>query len=297
MRRFLPSFSGLYAFEAATRHMNFTRAAEDLGMTQSGVSRQIKNVEDYLGISLFERSGSRLVLTDSGRVYAQEVAAALDKLEEASIDVVRGHKADTGLLVGALPTIASRWLAPRLDSYTAQYPDGQIEITPTTSDVDFETSPIDVAVLRGDGPWSNARSYELFSEEIVVVASPSLVPLGESRDPMTFASYRLLQNAARPSGWLQWLRSAGLDYQGTIHGPRFAYTSMLINAAVSGLGLAVAPIPLIERELESGALHMPFGPPVRSGDSYYVVYPERKAHFESVKNFRDWLLRETRSRR
>ena len=277
--------------------MSFTRAAEDLGITQSGVSRQIKTLEDYLGVTLFKRSGSRLVLTDSGRVYAAEVSGALDKLEQASIDVVRGEKAHSDLLIGSLPTLASRWLSPRLDGFTAANRECRIEITPISNNIDFASTPIDVAILRGAGSWTAAVSYELFPEEIVVVAAPSLIPPDASLDPMSFASFPLLQNAARPSLWLQWIRASRLDYRGTIQGVRFAHTAMLINAAVSGLGLAVAPTVLVARDLKSGALHAPLGPPVRTGDSYYVVFPERKAHFPAVKAFRDWLMRETRSQR
>jgi LysR family glycine cleavage system transcriptional activator len=297
MRRFLPSLSALHAFESTARHMSFTRAADDLGITQSGVSRQIKSLEDYLGVTLFERRGSRLVLTDNGRVYATEVNRLLDMLEQASIDVVRGGKAHSDLLVGSLPTLASRWLSSRLDRFTSANPECRIEITPAVNNTDFNNTPMDVAILRGAGSWTDASSYELFPEEIVVVASPSLIPAGATLDPITFAKFPLLQNAARPSLWLQWIRASKVDYRGTIQGPRFAQTAMLLNAAVSGMGLAVAPTVLVERELTNGALHTPFGPPVETGDSYYVVFPDRKAHFPAVKAFRDWIMRETRPQR
>jgi len=297
MRRFLPSLSALHAFEATAHHMSFTTAAEDLGITQSGVSRQIKSLEEYLGVTLFERRGSRLVLTDNGKVYAGEIGRLLDMLEQASIDVVRGGKAHSDLLVGSLPTLASRWLSSRLDRFTSANPGCRIEITPAVNNTDFNNTPMDVAILRGAGAWTDASAYELFAEEIVVVAAPSLIPAGVKLDPLEFAKFPLLQNAARPSLWLQWLRASKVDYRGTIQGARFAHTAMLLNAAASGMGLAVAPTVLVEREFASGAFHTPFGPPVRTGDSYYVVFPERKAHFPAVKAFRDWIIRETRSQR
>ena len=296
MRRFLPSLSALHAFEAASRQLSFTRAAEDLGITQSGISRQIRNLEEYLGVALFERLGSRLVLTDTGAVYAKEIGQALDRLEEASIDAVRGRKANAGLLIASLPTFASRWLSPRLDGFTIANPDSLLEITEAANDIDFETSSVDIAILRGNGSWNAARSSKLFDEKVVVVAAPSVIPAGKRLKPATFASYPLLQNAARPSLWLQWLRASGVEYRGTIQGPRFARTGMLLNAAVSGLGIAVAPTVLVEGELQTGALHTPFGKPVPTGDAYYAVYPERKAHFQAVKIFRDWLTREARHR-
>jgi len=297
MRRFLPSLSALNAFESSARLLSFTRAAEDLCITQSGVSRQIKALEDYLGITLFERSGSRLILTDIGRAYAVEVGGALDALEKASLDVVRGRKADIGLLIGCLPTLASRWLSGQLERYALQFPDSIYEIAYATNQVTFEDSSFDIALLRSDGPWTDAHSHLLFEERIAVVASPRLISPEERLDPMSFASYRLLQNAARPSFWLQWLRAAGLEYRGVIQGPRFAHTGMLINAAVAGVGLAVVPVVLVEHELETGQLYMPFGDAVPSGDSYWAVYAHYKAHYSEIIQFRDWLLRATRDRR
>lgn len=297
MRRFLPSLSALHAFEAAARHMSFTRAAEDLGVTQSGISRQIRNLEDYLGIPLFERAGPRLVLTESGMSYFRDVSQMLDNLQEASIDVVRGRKASTSLLIGAHPTFASRWLAPRLGSFIAANPDIPLEITQAAADMDFNNSPVDINVLRGIGPWVSARSYELYRERLAVVASPHLIPLGTQIDKRTFSAYPMLQNASRPSMWLHWLRLVGVSYQGTITGPRFPYSDMLISAAVNGLGLAIVPVRYIEPELARGDLHMPFGEPVPSGDSNFIVYPERKSHHKSLIIFRDWLMHETRSYR
>jgi DNA-binding transcriptional LysR family regulator len=297
MRRFLPSLSALDAFESSSRHLNFTRAAEDLGITQSGISRQVKSLEDYLGISLFERHGPRLIMTDAGSGYAKELAQVLDRLEEISIDAVRGRKAKSGLLIGAPPTLGSVWLAPRLNDFAARYPDSVLEIIMTENDTSFSESAVDVAVLRGHGSWGGTHSFELFKEQIAVVASPNLVPRNGTYKPLDFASYRLLQNASRPSFWLNWLRSSELDYRGTIQGPRFAHTSMTIRAAISGLGVALVPMNFVEDDIASGKLWLPFGAPILSGDAYYVVYPERKAHLDFVKLFRDWVLRETRQAR
>lgn len=292
MRRFLPSLSALQAFEAAARHMSFTRAAEDLFLTQSGVSRQIANLEHFLGLRLFERSGSRLVLTDAGTSYFRDVGHVLNRLEEVSIDLVRGRKADASLMIGANPTFISRWLAPRLSRFVGVAPEVPVEVCPVTESVDFKTTRIDIAILRGTGAWSDARAQELFAEELVVVASPTLIPTGTRLDHLDFARIPTLQNASRPSLWMQWLRATGLRHDGTIQGIRFSQSEMLISAAVSGLGLAVVPTHYVERELATGALHLPFAKPVRSSDSYWVVSPERKSHDGQAVLCRDWLLQE-----
>lgn len=294
MRRYLPSLSALHAFEAAARYMSFTRAAEDLGLTQSGISRQIRNLENFLGVPLFHRSGPRLVLTEVGATYYRDLALSLDRLQEISIDAVRGRSVDSSLMIGTHYTLASRWLPERLGSFIAAHPDIPLEIAPALPSVDFETTRLDIAILRGAGTWLHARAIELFTEKLAVVSSPGLIPPGTRLDPLEFSKFPMLQNASRPSLWLHWLRVAGLSYSGRIQGTRFSHNDMLINDAVHGVGIAVIPISFIEPELAQGKLHMPFGDAIPSGDSYFVVYPERKAHQPSIILFRDWLVRQTR---
>ena len=294
MRRYLPSLSALHAFEAAARYMNFTKAAEDLGLTQSGISRQIRNLEDFLGVTLFHRSGPRLVLTEIGATYYRDLALALDKLQEISIDAVRGRSVDSSLMIGTHHALAARWLTPRLGTFIAAHPDIPIEVSPTLATTDFDTTRFDITILRGAGTWLHTRSIKLFTEKLAVIASPKLIPVGEQLNPLDFAKFPMLQNASRPSLWLHWLRMVGLTYTGRIQGNRFTHNDMLINAAVHGIGIAVIPVCYVEAELARGELHMPFGDPIRSGDSYYAVYPERKAHQARVILFRDWLIRQTR---
>lgn len=294
MRRYLPSLAALQAFEAAARYMNFTKAAEDLGLTQSGISKQIQNLEEFLGVTLFHRSGPRLVLTELGANYYRDVALTLDRLQEVSIDAVRGRTIDSSLMIGTHPTLASRWLPERLASFISAHSDIPLEIMLADPTMDFETTRLDITILRGAGTWLHARSIELFPETLAVVASPRLIPLGQKLEPLQFANFPMLQNAGRPSLWLNWLRLAGLSYSGRIQGARFAHHEMIINAAINGIGIAVVPTFYIQRELDSELLHMPFGEPIRSDDSYYAVYPERKSHNANITVFRDWLVRQSR---
>jgi len=274
--------------------MNFTKAAEDLGLTQSGISKQIQNLEEFLGVMLFHRSGPRLVLTELGANYYRDVALSLDRLQEISIDAVRGRTIDSSLMIGTHPTFASRWLPERLHSFVSAHPDIPLEIMPATASTDFETTRLDIAILRGAGTWLHARAIELFPETLAVIASPQLIPLGRKLAPLDFSKFPMLQNAGRPSLWLNWLRLAGLSYSGRIQGTRFSSHEMIINAAIHGLGIAVVPTFYIERELASGMLHMPFGDPIKSSDAYYAIYPERKAHNANIVLFRDWLVRQTK---
>ena len=297
MKRFVPSLANLEAFEAAARHLNFSKAAEDIGMTPSGISRHIKALEEYLGTPLFERIGPRLILTDHAKFYAKDVSTALDAIESASIDVVRGRKTDEALLVGVFPTVASRWLSPRLMEFSKRNEDIFLDIMPITPDMTFETTPVDVAIMRGSCAPPSAISVEMFPETLTVVASPDLISPDEQHSPEDVFNYTLLQNASRADSWMRWLATIRLRHKGPLQGPRFGYTNMLINAAVSGYGIAVVPHFLVQKELVNGQLHMPFGVPVPSGDNYCAVYPERKLRLKSVLVFRDWLMNQTMAMR
>jgi LysR family transcriptional regulator, glycine cleavage system transcriptional activator len=292
MRRFIPSLSALQAFEASARHHHFTRAGAEIGMTQSGVSRQIGNLEAFLGVRLFERIGSRLALTTIGQRYFVEIVHCLDRLEEISIDAVRGRSAATSLKIGASQTMAAKWLAPRLGAFLAERSDVPIEIASLDDETALGDKPIDLAILRGYGAWPDTRSAHLFDEEIVVVASPRLVPPGTRLSALDFAAYPTLQNAGRPSLWLSWLGAVGVDHSGTIQGVRFANSLVLVEAVVADVGIAVVPRHFVARELREGSLHTPFGPPVRSGEAYWLVHPENEALDEPAAAFRNWLQRE-----
>ncbi|KPH06084.1 LysR family transcriptional regulator [Rhizobium acidisoli] len=294
MRRLLPSLSALHAFEAAARYLSFTRAAEELGITQSGISRQIKNLEEFLGLTLFHRSGPRLVLTELGAAYYRDVSLTLDKLQEVSMDAVRGRSIDTSLILGTHPTLASRWLPMMLGSFIDRHPNIPIEVQCADTNLDFETTRLDIAILRGVGSWLHARCFKLLNEELVVVASPKLIPPGTQCSPTDISDYIQLQNAGQPSLWMHWLRLSKVNYNGRLQGPRFAYFDMIINGAINGLGIALVPSFYVRQEIECGTLHMPFGAPIASGEAYFLVYPERKSHQPSIGVFRDWLLKEMR---
>jgi len=294
MRRFIPSLSALVAFEAAATYRSFTRAGENLGLTQSGVSRQVSSLERQLGVKLFERIGPRLVLTDAGRSYVTAVTPLLNGLEERSIDLVRGSRSQDALRIGVQDSLASQWLVRRLPGFVSRFPDARFGMNPVSDDVDFDAQGIDVAVLRGRGAWTDAHAYHLMSETVAVVASPALIPVGAPVRAADYSDYPLIQNAHRPDSWLRWLDTMGLSRARTISGPRFSQTSMVIEAACAGMGLAIVPTLMVTEALAQGRLHMPFGPEVPSGLSYFVVYPLKRGVSKPVLDFRDWIVSEAR---
>jgi DNA-binding transcriptional LysR family regulator len=297
MRRFLPSLTALHAFDASVRHLSFTKAAEDMGVTQSGISRQIKNLEDFLGLTLFERAGPKLVLTAEGARYYEEISRLLDKLEDVSIDAVRGRTAQSMLKIGFPPTLMRRWGAAMLTAFASAHPQTWFEVYPCRHDLDFATSELDLAFVRGTGNWSGARSQLLFQEELVVVGAPELLPPEGLSSDEALLDYPLIQNSSRPSLWLHWLRGAGVHYKSRIYGPRLPNFDMILECAVNGMGLAVVPELHVRDELASGTLRLAFDRLQTSGEGFYLCFPQVRMSSTNVRIFRDWFATEFGRRR
>ncbi|GAB3119679.1 transcriptional regulator GcvA [Novispirillum itersonii] len=292
MRRILPSLTALQCFEAAARHSSITRAAEELNMTQSAVSRQIRNLEDFLQRKLFRRVKQRIVLTPVGEVYAGEIRAVLDRAETATVQVMAYHNRGGLLTVACLPTFGSRWLVPRLSRFTEKHPDIQLNLITQIRPFDFSEESADIAIHFGAESWPGAQSHRLMGEDIAPVCAPRLL---EGRGPLTpdrIREFTLLQHSTRPRAWQEWCAAEGVTGLDAFVGPRFEHFHLVAQAAVAGLGMAILPLFLIQDELASGALVRPFAQAIRSSHSYYVVYPDHKADLPGVRAFRDWILSE-----
>jgi LysR family glycine cleavage system transcriptional activator len=291
MRRILPSLTALQCFDASARHLSFTRAARELHVTQSAVSRQIRQLEELVGRPLFRRIKQRLILTEPGEVYAVSVRVLLDQAEAATLELMAYSSAGGVLTIALLPTFGSRWLVPRLGNFTTRHPDVQLNLVTQVRPFEFAGADIDVAIHFGSDVWPGAVCHWLMGEVIVPVAAPSLLAgLAELARPEDVGRFTLLQHATRPLAWQEWLRAAGVEHVDGRHGPRFEQFHMVIQAAIAGLGLAVLPRFLIREELASGRLMVAVDLPVTSEHGYYLVHPERKADLPRVAAFRDWLL-------
>lgn len=277
------------AFEAVSRHLSVSRAAEELALTQSAVSRQIRQLEIQLGLALFHRVRQRLVLTDAGRVYAVQVQKGLQQLSEAT-QTTMAQKTGCGQLnLAVLPTLASRWLIPHLGNFAEKYPDITVNFVARTEPFLFDGTHLDAAIHFGRPVWTGAICEFLMHEEVVAVCSEDF----QRRQAVYLAEdlYRvvLLQQSTRPTQWVQWFEHAGVKCPHALRGPSHEHFSMMAQAAVAGLGVALLPRILIESELASGALVEIGVRALVSTQAYYFVYPENRAQNMAVQSMRAWL--------
>ncbi len=283
--------TSLQFFEAAVRHMSFTRAAQELNVTQSAVSRQIRQLEEYIGQPLFRRLKQRLYLTEPGEAYFNSIGDILDQTETATLQVMAYGGGGGLLTIALLPTFGSRWLVPRLGDFTARHPDVQLNLVAEVKPFEFAGSEIDAAIHFGSESWPGAVCHRLMGEEVVPVASPSMLAEHDRiTRPEDLKNLVLLQHVTRPQAWHEWLRSSGDENVDGRQGPRFEQFYMVIQAAIAGLGVALLPRFLIQEELASGRLVVAIDHPVTSEYAYYLVYPERMAGLHRLIVFRDWLL-------
>lgn len=291
MARHLPSLNALRAFEAAARHLSLTKAADELSVTPGALSHQIKALEARLGARLFQRTARGLAFTDVGRDYLPVVRDAFDRLA-AGTDTLFGPAQAATLTVSVSPNFAQKWLVPRLGRFAAAHPAVDLRIAASAEHVDFAASDVDLAVRHGDGNWPGLATAKLADEHVIPVASPRLAagkpPLRRPRD---LRAHTLL-HAPGPVDWRAWMEAAGLADIDVRRGPRFNQASMAIEAAVDGVGVALARTALAALDLGAGRLVRPFGPALVAPFAYYIVCPAPVANRPKIRTFRDWLLAE-----
>lgn len=286
MKRQLPSITALECFETVIKHGLVTRAAEELNLTQSAVSRQIGNLETFTRQQLFKRERKRLIPTDAAHQFAQTLAPLLDTLEKETMRLMSWGAEDRVLTLGLLPTFGSRWLIPRLGGFTEKHADIQLNIVTGLTFADFSSANTDVAVLYGDGNCPGYQSYRILDEEIVpVIAS-------DKYDNPDLLSYEHLQMATRPTAWRDWLNHQYDEDVTQRLGPKFENFTMMIEAVLSGLGVAVLPLMYVEADIRKGRLLTPFGPSVTSTKGYYLACAEHLGDSPKVAAFKEWLVNE-----
>jgi LysR family transcriptional regulator, glycine cleavage system transcriptional activator len=281
--------SALMAFDAAARHGSITRAANELALTESAVSRQISQLEDQLGVQLFHRIKKRLSLTRAGTAYARDVAEVLERLEKDTFDVMATEGEGGTLEIAVLPTVGSQWLIPRMTDLYARHPKLTVSLSARSSRFLFSETRFDGALCFGTATWPGAQTDYLFDEDLAVVAGGDLLRQETPWTPDTILQQRLLHLVTRPASWATWAAAAGMSGLNLLKGPRFELQSMLIEAAVAGQGIALLPRFLIEAPLARGELKVVSEVGVRSDGAYYFAFPEEKAGEPQLQLFRAWL--------
>lgn len=297
MRRKIPNTKALMAFESAARHQSFTQAALELHQTQSAVCRQIASLEDFLGVLLFHRSKRGVTLTEAGITYGRQVALRLDALERDTLELMGRRGLGGNLELAIVPTFAARWLMPRLARFHQANPDISINLTTSTRPFLFNETGFDAAIHCGDANWPGTEARFLMQEDLVPVCGPKLIAPRKKLTPQQVQEYPLLQQTTRPYAWHRWFESFNLQVEHDMTGPRYELFSMLTQAAMHNMGIALIPRFLIETELQNGQLVIAADHYFANNRSYYLVYPEKKAESVVLQHFRDWLDSEAASYR
>ena len=291
MPRRLPPLNALRAFEAAARHESFTRAAEELCVTQGAVSHQVKALEAELGVKLFNRERQRLVITGAGRDYLTVVRDALDRIAVGTERLMQRQSSGV-LTVSTSPDFAAKWLVYRLGRFAEAHPEIDLRISATMHHVDFAREDVDLAVRHGDGNWPGLDVMRLSPEQLFAVCSPKLVA-GRQRlaKPSDLLKTPLL-HLDDSKAWSQWFDAAGVADAETSHGLTLNRASMLIDAAVDGQGVALARTTLAAWDIINGRLVRPFDVGLKLAKTYWIVCPKATSTKPKIATFRDWLLAE-----
>lgn len=296
MRRKIPGLNALLVFEAAARSQSFTRAADELALTQSAVCRQIANLEQFLGLPLFARVKKRVVLTQAGREYAERIRINLDRIERDTLEMM-GNKEGAGVLeLAVIPTFATQWLIPRLAEFKRLRPDISINLSAKTSAFLFPESLYHAAIHSGKAPWPGTMGDYLIPEDAAIpVCSPALLQQQFGRTAeitmQDMAQLPLMHLLSRLEDWRHWFEMHGCPNDiPAVKGVRHELFTMLIEAASAGLGVALVPHYMVHTQLANGTLVQPVLYSLPGQAAYYLVYPQEHAALGVLAAFRSWLL-------
>ncbi|MGZ6016470.1 MAG: transcriptional regulator GcvA [Phenylobacterium sp.] len=292
-RRRLPPLNALRAFEAAARHLNFSRAADELAVTPGAVSQQIQNLEDYVGAALFKRTPKGLLLTDAAQTALPALREAFDRLAEAAsllTAAVDGRR----LTVSVAPSFAAKWLVPRLGLFEAAHPQVDVWLSADMEVVDFALGEIDLAIRYGAGRYPGLEVVKLMSETVIPVASPEYLEANPIHAPADLANHILLHDGSPDADdscpdWSMWLAARQIKGVDGTRGPRFNQSSLVIEAAAGGRGVALAKRALAQADLDSGRLVAPLQDATAVDFAYFVVHPKAKGRLPQVKAFVSWI--------
>ncbi len=289
----LPPLNSLRAFEAAGRHLSFTKAGEELAVTPTAISHQIRLLEDTLGVKLFRRLPRQILLTDQGQMLLADAKEAFQRLAQAVERVTAGGLAGP-LTISSTQTFAWSWLVPRLYKFQAAYPEIDLRLEASQRAVDFHREGVDAAIRFGRGNWPGLHATKLFGEVLTPLLSRELLasgpPLNEPRDLLR---YPLLHDSPfNAEDWRAWFARAGVADLDHRSGGLFDSSQMAVQAALSGAGVALVMPEFFREQLDSGRLVQPFALTIDSGKSHYFACPEQSAGLGKIVAFREWLLKE-----
>ena len=295
MARRLPPLNSLKSFEAAGRLLSFTRAAQELNVTQAAVSHQIKVIEEYLGMALFVRTPRKLVLTEQGKALLPDVIEAFDKVSNA-IGAIKQEPSSKMISVRLAPSFAAKWLSPRLKYFWLQYPEIDLCLYHAHPAVDFDREEIDIAVTYGKGDWSGVVVDPILSLDFFPVCTPTFMTNDKPLSDIDNLRYYSLLHDANYECWADWLNLANIDGINASKGTIIDDTNVLIQAAVDGQGVALGSTTFVQDLLDSGKLIKPFDITLVNEFAYYIVCPEAHLKNPSVQAFKNWLLELTDER-
>ena len=291
MARRLPPLNTLPSFEAAARHLSFSKAADELHVTHGAVSRAVRHLEDHLSVRLFVRATRSVRLTAAGSTYASEVREALDRVAAATI-AAQGHQSSGTLNISTLDSFAAKWLVPRLFRFRRAHGDIDVRLSTSERLADFVTDGIDVAIRYGRGQYTGLKVDLLLEEDVFPVCSPAFLEgLHPLRTPADLVHHTLIHDDFHID-WAMWLRTAGVEGIDPHRGPTYNASEHAVQAAVLGEGVVLGRSALIGDDLAAGRLVRPFALRMPAGLAYHLVYPPRALQHHKVKAFRDWLLAE-----
>jgi len=285
----LPPLNALRAFEASARQLSFTRAAEELFVTQAAISHQIKSLEEHLGIKLFMRKNRSLLLTEEGQSYYLDIKDIFNSLHDATERLLaRGAKG--AITVSLQPSFAIQWLVPRLNAFNALHPDIDVRIKAVDQAENSLTEDVDVAIYYGRGRWPDIHADKLHTEYLIPVCSPLLLNGNKPLETVNDLSQHTLLHDTSRRDWKRWFKQVGVRGGNVNHGPIFSHSTMVMQAAIYGQGVALAYSVLAKPDIDSGRLVCPFNDVLISKNSYYIVCRDSQVDIGKIVAFRDWML-------
>lgn len=291
MPRRLPPLNALKAFEAAARHLNFTHAAQELHVTQAAISHQVKHLEQWLALQLFERKGRTLTLSVHGKAYLRDLSELFDALAAATARI--GDNAVAGpLRITVLPSFASKWLLPRLGRFHAAHPEIEVQMSTSVDLCDLPRSDYDLGIRSGLGRWPGLQAELIAHERLAPLCSPALLSSAAPLKTIADLHQHTLLHDRPGEQWQRWLDSVGVAGIDARSGPGFSDSALVLQAAIDGRGVAMGRLFLAADDLAAGRLVKPFAQQLANDFSYWLVYPKAAASKPRVAAFRAWLLAE-----